>query len=212
MTTLVDFRTRVLYALGIGGTSTERGFDNASIEQHVQRAVEEFSLYVPVQARSDIAVTGGSREFALSALTRPIDVHAVEYPTGRWPRMLLDFDVWGVTVTLDHGAPAAGYTVRVYYTQQHLVDGSGSTIEPEHESVVVEGATAMAIMARAMGAASSAETSTTAPQTYQHLRVAQTRLDRWRDLLRRLAGETRPRQLYTPASAPLGRDIVQPLG
>lgn len=208
MTTLADFRTRVLYALGIGTSSSERGFDNASIEQHVKQAVEEFSLYVPLEARADVTVTSGSRSLALGGLVRPITVTAVEYPVEQWPRALLDFDTWGATLTLDHSPPAADYTVRLYFTQQHLVDAAGSTIEPEHEHVIVEGATAIAILARAMGAASAAETSAAAPQTYQHLRVAQTRLNRWRDLIHRLGGGLQRRSFYTAAAAPLSRDIV----
>ena len=208
MTTLADFRARVLWALGVT-TSTERGFTDANVEEHIKRAVEEFSLYVPVEARSDIAVTGGARSFATTALTRPIRIGAVEYPVGQWPRALVEFDHWGSTVTLDHSPPGSAYTVRVYYTQQHLVDGSGSTIAPAHENVVVEGAAALAILARAMGAANAAESSTVTPHTYQHLRVAQARLDHWRGLLARLSGRVGRRDLYTPATSPLGRDIVQ---
>lgn len=188
MTTIADFRARVLYALGVSGTSTERGFDDASIDRHIQQAVEEFSLHVPAEARADVSVSGGSRQFAVTALIRPLRVRAVEYPPDRWPRALVDFDVWGDTVTLDLSPPATAYTVRVYYTQQHLVDAGGSTVPAGHEHVVVEGATALAILARAMGAANTAETATVAPQTYQHLRVAQERLLRWREMLRRLGG------------------------
>ncbi len=188
MTTLADFRSRVQYALGISGSSPERGFDNASIDRHIQQAVEEFSRYVPAEARADVGLSGGSRQFALTALTRPLRVVAVEYPPDRWPPALVDFAVWGDTVTLDLSPPATAYTVRVSYTQQHLVDTGGSTVPAAHEHVVVEGAAALAILARAMGAANTAETATVAPQTYQHLRVAQERLRRWREMLRRLGG------------------------
>lgn len=208
MTTIVDFRTRVLYALGIGSTSTERGFDNNAVDKHIQQAVEEFSLYVPVEATADLNVSGGARSVATGALTRPIAVRAAEYPIGQWPRTLLDFDQWGATLTFDHSPPAAGYTVRVFYHQGHLVDGSGSTVAAAHENVIVEGATALAILSRAMGAANTAETATVSPQTYQHLRVAQDRLDRWRALLRRLSGRTERRTLFAPANAPTSRDTV----
>jgi hypothetical protein len=208
MTTIVDLRTRVLYALGIPGMSTERGFDSDSVDQHIVQAAEELSLYVPAEATADVSVGGGTRTIALSALTRAIAVRSVEYPVGQWPRTLLDFDVWGGTLTLDISPPVTAYTVRVYYAQQHLVDGSGSTPRPEHENVVVEGATALAILARAMGAANTAETATVAPATYQHLRVAQERLNRWRTLLRRLAGGPARRALYTPAAVPSARDTV----
>jgi hypothetical protein len=188
MTTLADFRAWVLYALGVSGSTTERGFDDASIDRHIQQAVAEFSLYVPAEARADVGLSGGSRQFAVTALTRPLRVLAVEYPLDRRPRTFVEFGVWAGTVTLDLSPPETAYTVRVYYRQQHLVDISGSTVPAAHEHVVVEGAAALAILARAMGAANAAETATVAPQTYQHLRVAQERLLRWRELLRRLGG------------------------
>jgi hypothetical protein len=208
MTTLADFRDRIKYALGITGASTERGFDNNSIDKHTVQAVEEFSLALPLRLRADVAVAGGARSFELTGLTRPIAVHAVEYPVGQWPRALLDFDVWGTTVTLDHGPPAAGYTVRVYYTAQHLVDGAGSTVQPEHEHLIVEGATALALLARSAGAAQTFETATAQPTTYQHLRIAQVRLDRWRRSIRALGGQWRGRSFYPPHTAPVGRDVV----
>ncbi|MFN8558228.1 MAG: hypothetical protein U0531_13100 [Dehalococcoidia bacterium] len=46
------------------------------------------------------------------------------------------------------------------------------------------------------------------PQTFQHLRIAEARLTRWRALLRRLGEGIDRRRLYAPAASPLGRDIV----
>lgn len=197
MTTMADFRTRVLYALGIGGSSSERGFDNNSIDKHTQQAVEEFSLFVPLQASTEVTVSGEARTLSLAGLSRLVRVRAVEYPLDCWPRALVEFSVWGQTLTLEHSPPAAGYTVRLFYDQQHLVDGSGSTIATAHEHAIVEGATVFAILARAIGAANTAETATIAPQTYQHLRVAETRLEHWRRQLRALGGALERRAVYS---------------
>lgn len=207
MTTLSEMRTRVQYAMGVTSTS-ERGIDGPSIDEHIRRAVEEFSLYVPIRSTADLTVAGGTRTLALSVLTRPIRVRAVEYPIGSWPRTLLDFDAWGNTLTLDHTPPVTAYTVRAYVEQAHLVDSVGSTLEPEHEVVVVEGATAIAILARAMGAANAAESSTAPPQTYQHVNIAQARLTRWHAMLRRLSARPVVRFAVTPAAAPTKRDTV----
>lgn len=210
MTVLSDFRTRVRYAQGLTTTSTERGFSDNNLDQHVKEAVEQFSLYVPIEATATITVTGGTRTFNLSSLTRPIRVVAVEYPTGNWPRRLLDHDVYAGVVTLDHPPPAANYDVRVYYHQQHLVDGSGSTIEAEHETVIVEGGAVFALLARAAGFANTLETSAGAAQYMHHLRVAQQRYEQWQRLLRALGTQFKRRRLYTPQDRPSSRDIVQP--
>src|SRR3712207_2608144 len=101
MTTLADFRNRTKAALGIAGASAERGFDDTSLDQHIKQAVEEFSLHVPAEASADLTVTAGSRTLGAGGLTRALRVAAVEFPVGRWPRTLVDFDRWGATFSLD---------------------------------------------------------------------------------------------------------------
>lgn len=208
MTTLADLRTRVKGALGITGTSSERGFTDAQLDQHLIEAIAEFSLYVPAQVSADLTLASGSRALSVGALARLIRVAGVEYPTGQWPRAFVDFDRWGGMLTLDVSPPAADSTARVYYEQAHLADASGSTVESEHEHVVVEGAAALAMMARTAGAAQTAESATSQPQTYQHLRIAQTSLARWRASLRLLSGRLRGQQLYMPGGAPVQRHVV----
>src|SRR5437588_466107 len=61
MTTIADFRTRVKAALGIAGASPERGFDDASLDQHIRQAVEEFSRYVPVETNAELTLAAGAR-------------------------------------------------------------------------------------------------------------------------------------------------------
>ena len=208
MTTLADFRLRVKAALGIAGASAERGFDDASLDQHIKQAVEEFSLYAPAEASADLTVTAGSRTLGAGGLTRPLRVAAVEFPVGRWPRTLVDFDRWGTTLSLDIAPPSVNTTARVYYEQAHLVDGGGSTVAAEHEHVIVEGAAALALLARVAGAAQTLESAANQPQTYQHLRLAQARLARWRAGLRRLGGRVVRRSFYIPATAPAQVDVV----
>ena len=208
MTTIVDLRGRVKAALGIVSSSTERGYDDVSLDQHIKQVVEEFSAYVPVEASADVTIAAGSRTLSVVGLTRVIRVAAVETPIGRWPRAPVEFDRRGATPTLDLAPPSAATPARVYYEQAHLVDTAGSTVAPEHEHVIVEGATAFALLARAAGAAQTLETATNQPQTYQHLRLAQSRLAHWRAQLRRLRGHAVRRRLYTPAGGPVQRSVV----
>jgi hypothetical protein len=208
MSTLTDFRNRVKATLGISGSSAERGFDDPSLDQHIRQAVEEFSVYVPVEASADLTVLSGGRTLGVTGLTRLLRVVAVEMPVGQWPRSLLDFDRWSTTLTLDMTPLSLDTPARVYYEQGHLVDGSGSTIDAAHEHVIVEGASALALLARVAGAAQTLEAATAQPQTYQHLRLAQSRLARWRAQLRRLGGRVVQRRLYAPSTAPVQRSVV----
>jgi hypothetical protein len=102
--------------------------------------------------------------------------------------------------------------VKVYYDQAHLVDTSGSTIEPEHEYLVAEGAFVYSLFARAIGQANTFDTTgaTQQAQTMPHVRIAQERLDHWRRQLRYLAAQVRTRALYPPGNPPAARDTVQP--
>ena len=208
MTTLADFRSRVKAALGISGATTERGFDDPSLDHHIKQAVAEFSVYVPAEASADLNVAAGTRTLNIAGLTRAMRVAAVETPVGQWPRALVDFDRWHTTLTLDIAPPSAITAARVYYEQAHLVDTTGSTVAAVHEHTIVEGAAAFALLARVAGAAQTLETATNQPQTYQHLRLAQARLARWRADLRRLGGRVVRQRLYAPAGAPVQRTVV----
>jgi len=210
MTTQVDFRNRVKAELGIVGASAERGFDDAALLEHIQRTVEELSLARPLEAQADVLVTGGSRSFALSALTRPVAVLAVEYPAGLWPPEMLDTIVFGGAVRLDHSPPASNYTVRVYYEQRHLVDGSGSTVAAEHEWIVVVGACAYAVFARTAGFAQSVEISGTPPLTYPHLRLGEEWRRQYQAALADLRRQRpRRRRMYSPGTGRVNRDVVE---
>jgi hypothetical protein len=195
MSTIADFRLRVKAALGVDGVSTERGYEDTNLDQHIVEAVAVVSLYLPVETSADLTLTAGSRALSSGSLTRLLRVVAIEYPVGRWPRSMVEFDRWGTTLTLDVTPPAAPATVRVYFEQAHRVDALGSTVAPEHEHVVVEGAVALAVLARVAGAAKTFETAAAQPQTYQHLRLAQQRLETWRAQLRRLGGRVAQRRL-----------------
>lgn len=209
MATIVDFRNRVKAALGVAGASSERGYEDANLDQHIAQAVAEFSSYLPVEAGADLVVTPGSRSLGLVGLTRLLRVVAVELPTGQWPRALVDYDQWGSALTLAIAPPAVATTARVYYEQAHLVDASGSTILPEHEYVIVEGGIAFAVLARAVGAANTLDVTTQQVQTYQHLRIAQERLAAWRGHLRRVGGRAVRRRLYAPSARPVQLNVVE---
>lgn len=209
MTTLADYRSRVKAALGIVGTTGERGYDDASLDQHIRQTVEEFSLFLPAEATADLTLAAGSRTLNLAALPRVMRVAAVEAPSGQWPRVFVDFDSWDAALTLAIAPPALNLPARVYYEQVHLVDAFGSTIAPEHEHLIVEGGAAFALLARAAGAAQVLETATAQPLTYQHLRLAQERLDRWKQSLRRVSGRIVQQRLYTPGSSATNLAIVR---
>lgn len=213
MTTIVDFRSKARALYGTDPT-TDRGFVDTVLDNSIKQAVMEFSQYVPRRLSTFMGINGGVRAFLMSDLgSLVMRVVAVEYPLNRWPRSLLEFDVWGDTVTLDHSPPSTVYSVRVYYHEQHLVDGSGSTIAAQHEYLIAEGAFIYSLFGRTIGMANTFDVSGTNQQanTMPHLRVAQERLDHWRRQLAKIGNELRTAAMYAPGSRIAAKTVVGPI-
>jgi hypothetical protein len=114
---------------------------DGELDRHIQRAVREFSLAVPLEAKMTLAATPGSRDVSISSLTDLVAVEAVEYPTGTYPPSYVRYSVWLSTLTmLIDAAPSAADNVAVYYTKLHTIDASSSTVPAQFEEVVAAGA------------------------------------------------------------------------
>jgi hypothetical protein len=140
MTTISDIRTRLRTDLHDTDSANYRWTDG-ELDRHTQRTVRELSLAVPLEAKTTLTATPGSRELSISGLTDIVAIEAVEYPTGNFPANYVRFSIWLTTLTLlIDGAPAAADAVAVYYTKLHTVDGSGSTLPARYEDVIAAGA------------------------------------------------------------------------
>ncbi len=125
MTTLSDIRGRLRTDLHDTDSANYRWTDG-ELDRHTQRAVREFSLAVPLEAKATLTATPGSRDLSISGLADLVAIEAVEYPAGHYPPCYVRYSVWLSTLTmLIDGAPAAADPVAVYYTRLHTIDGSG---------------------------------------------------------------------------------------
>ncbi|HVP05998.1 MAG TPA: hypothetical protein VMT90_10010 [Dehalococcoidia bacterium] len=114
---------------------------DAELDRHTQRAVREFSLGVPLEAKAVLAVTPGSRDVSIASLTDLVAVEAVEYPTGEYPPSYVRYSVWLSTLTmLIDAAPSGADPVAVYYTKLHMIDASSSTVPAQFEDLIAAGA------------------------------------------------------------------------
>lgn len=140
MTTISDIRTRLRTDLHDTDSANYRWTDG-ELDRHTQRTVRELSLAVPLEAKTTLAATPGSRDISISGLTDLVAIEAVEYPTGKYPANYVRFSVWLSTLTLlIDSAPSAVDPVAVYYTKLHTIDGSGSTVPARYEDVIAAGA------------------------------------------------------------------------
>lgn len=174
---------------------------DAELDRHIGRAVNELSLAVPLESKTTLTTTSGSRELSLTGLAGLVVVEAAEYPVGRYPPAYVPFSLWAETLTLlVEQAPLEAEDVDVFYGAQHTLDATSSTIPSRLEELVATGAAGYAALEWASFATN---------------RVNVGGVDTWRDYLvwgqERLAAfarglaehgrraGVRVRQLYRPA-------------
>ena len=199
---IVDMRSLVRRDLHDEEAADYRWSD-AELDRHVQHAVRELSLSVPLQATASLVTVDGSRDVGLGALSDLIRVEAAEYPSGRYPPSYVRFSVWGDTLTLHvDAAPGGGEAVRLYYLTLHSLDVASSTIPAHLEDVVAMGAGGYAALEWASFATNRVNVG--GPQAWRHfLAWGKERLRLFHAALARLSATNavRSRQLYVPSAA-----------
>jgi hypothetical protein len=147
MTTITDIRARLRKDLHDEDSANYRWTDG-ELDRHIQHTVREFSLAVPLEAKTTLTTTAGSRELSVSALTDLVAIEAVEYPAGQYPPEYVRFSVWLSTLTLltDRAPAATGESVNVFWTKLHTIDSSGSTVPARFEDLLAGGAAGYAAL------------------------------------------------------------------
>ena len=206
---LSEMRDRLRQDLHDEDATNERWTD-AELDRHIQRAVREFSLAVPLEAKTTLSTTAGSRDLSIAGLADLVAIEAVEHPAGKYPPQYVPYSVWLATLTmLIDATPGAAEDVNVYHTKLHTLDPTTSTLPARFEDLVATGAAAYAALEWASFATN---------------RVNVGGQDVWRDYLtwgqERLAkfqtelsdhgrrNAVRIRRLYRPATTPVDQSTV----
>lgn len=136
---LAQMRARLRQDLHDEDASNYRWSDE-ELNRHIEHAVRELSLAVPLEAKATLTTTAGSRGLSLSTLADVVAIEAVVYPVGRYPPRYVRFSLWGDTLTLlVEGAPSGGEEVYIYYGKLHTLDETTSTIPSPLEDLVAIG-------------------------------------------------------------------------
>ena len=152
MTTLSNIRTRVRQDLHDTDAVNYRWSDS-ELDRHIQRALDETSRAIPLEASATLNTTPGSRDLSIAALGGLIEVEALEFPVGEFPPSYIPFSRWANAISLlVDTTPASSLPVVVYYTSQHTLDGSGTTLAGFQEDIVATGASAYAVLESSAGA------------------------------------------------------------
>jgi hypothetical protein len=209
---LSDMRTLVRRDLHDEDASNYRWTDD-ELDRHIARALKEFSLAAPREAKATLSTTANSRDLSLATLTDRVVIEAVEYPLEKYPPSYVAFSVWGDTLTLlVDSPPLSAADVDVYYGRLHTLDATSSTIPEALEDLVATGAAAYAALEWASFATNRVNIG--GDETWRNYLVwGQERLAAFARALAEHGrrGALRARRLYTPAGpAEFGGSDWQP--
>ena len=195
MSTLAQLTAKVRQDLR--DTPAPQEFTDAELERWLARAVAEVSAARGREQKTGLT-TAASRDLSLSTLSSLLRVVAIEYPTGQWPPTYVRFTRWGSVATLHvDGVPTVGEAVNVSWESVHLLDGTGSSMDPAVEDVVVLGGAAYALEAYAAKGANELLTAGSVGQRALAAGAAE-RLLRFGRELRRLRSRIGRREMYVP--------------
>ena len=206
---LGEMRSRLRKDLHDEDSDSYRWTD-AELDRHVQRAVRELSLSIPLEAKATLSASAGSRDLSIASLTDLVAIEAVEHPTGEYPPAYVPFSVWLSTLTmLVDAPPGSAADVNVYYTKLHTLDATSSTLPPPLEDVLAAGAAAYAALEWASFATNRVNVGGR-DVWRDYLTWGQERLAQFQSALaehgRRNA--VRVRRLYRPATPPVDQQTV----
>lgn len=196
MTALSDVRDRLRQDLS--DTEALR-WPDSQLDRHIEQALGELSLAIPLEATVDLATTVGSRELPLDGIPGLIAVEAVEYPVGEFPPEYAGFSTFASVLTLHCPEPPAGADARLFCTLRHTLDEAGTTLAPHLLDVLLTGAGAYAVLE--LAAASAGELTTDPRAAERHASWARARLTAFGQLLytNGRKNAVRPRRLYARA-------------
>ena len=202
-------RTRVRQDLHDEDPTNQRWTDD-ELDRHIERAVRELSLAIPLEAKASPSTSEGSRDISLASLSDLVAVEAVEYPVDKYPPSYVPFSLWAGTLTLLVDAtPPGGQSVNIYYGKMHTLDATTSTIPPHLEELVATGAAAYAALEWASFATNRINVGGQ-DVWRQYLTWGQERLAVFSRALAKHSrrNAVRVRRLYTPATQPVDQSTV----
>jgi hypothetical protein len=134
---LAEFRTRLRDDLD---DSAGDVWTDDELDRHISHALRELSHYLPRQRKTTLATIADDRELDVSSLTPRRRIEAVEYPTGNDPKTSASFTLWMDTLTIVSGSVPDGSNANLYWTGQHTLDLTTTTLSEEDEEILALGA------------------------------------------------------------------------
>ena len=170
---------------------------DANLDRHIDHARRDLSHHLPLQKKSALATTPGSRDVSVATLVPRVRIAAVEYKTGEFPPAWVQFALWGDVLTIVEDPIPDGASANIYWHQHHTLDASTNTLTDELEELLILGAEGYACRQAARRKTDALNTGgPLAGQDFDAL--ARDYLHRFESGLRQRQG-IRQRALYAPA-------------
>ncbi len=190
---------------------TDQRWTDAELDRHIRRTLLDYSQVSPIEQKSTLQTTAGSRDIDASTLTPRVRIVAAEFPTGEYPPSYVPFTLWGDILTLDLTAsPSSVQDVDIYWHKIHDINGS-VTFPSTHDDIIATGAAAYAALEWA--SFSSNRLNVGGDDVWgRYMEFGNVRLAAFKEQLRQLPEVSRVRtaRLYTPVDARLTSQTTDP--
>ena len=128
-------------------SGSEQDFQPDELDLYIADCLVEISERRPYEVKETLTTTANSKELDISSIEDLLEVDKVEYKTGQDPPDYRNHSVFGNTLTLDIDFnPSAGENVYLYCHKLHQLTESSSTLSPQIEKLLVDGAVAKAAL------------------------------------------------------------------
>ena len=173
---------------------------DAQLTEHINHALADLSVEIPFEIGNKLSATPGSRAISIATLVPRVRIVTVEYPTGEYPPIFVNFSVWADVLTmLIDSAPSTAADVQVSWQTHHTLAAT-TTLDAAQLQLLLTGAAGYAAAQLASGKAEAI--SIGGPNTDKDYASMSVRLLRdFRAVLKRKGerGRLHQRRLYAPA-------------
>ena len=129
-------------------SGSAQDFKNDEIDLHIGHCLVEISEKRPYEVKdTTLTTTAGSKELDISSIEDLFKVEKAEFPVGNEPPDYRNVSVFGDTLRFAYdSSPAGGETIYLYCWKLHQLTEDTSTLSPQLERVLVDGAVAKAAL------------------------------------------------------------------
>jgi len=116
------------------------------IDRAIQRAVEEYSQFVPRLQKDAIDTVSGQDYVDIATLTSRVRVFRVEFPVGCIPRRYQPFRIYMNHLIFTGDDVGNGQPCHIEWGKVHTIDSTINTVDPQHHHTIALGAAAYAVL------------------------------------------------------------------